>query len=117
MQSVYFEVPVDKYDELAKFDGSLIMFRTAGELGAMCHTEAANFLALNLAYDIINGNRDVDDARSFYAQTMREHTQGQSSQYTQELMFEPASKDAGDPDRQLSGSTTGGSRERDSNRP
>jgi hypothetical protein len=47
-----YRVPVDKFTPLAKFDGSVIVECTAGEVSARCHDEEANFLALNLMHDI-----------------------------------------------------------------
>ena len=36
------------FDELAAFDGAVIVERTKGEMSARCDREAANVLALNL---------------------------------------------------------------------
>jgi hypothetical protein len=52
-----YRVPVDKFTQLAEFDGSVIVERTAGEVSARCHDEQANFLALNLMHDIVTGAR------------------------------------------------------------
>jgi hypothetical protein len=40
-------------------------------MAARCDKEAANFLALNLAHDILTGERTVDEARAFYGDTMQ----------------------------------------------
>jgi hypothetical protein len=52
-----YRVPPEKFSELAKFDGSVIVEHTAGEVSARCHGEEANFLALNLMHDISIGGR------------------------------------------------------------
>jgi hypothetical protein len=57
-------VPPDKFSELAKFDGSVIVERSAGEVSARCHDEQANFLALNLMHDIVTGAKNVQAARA-----------------------------------------------------
>src|SRR5919109_1188327 len=57
------QVPPEAFTPLAKFDGSVITERTAGEVSARCHDEQANFLALNLMHDIVPGRRSVEDAR------------------------------------------------------
>ncbi|MEX2153654.1 MAG: hypothetical protein WD825_09970 [Gemmatimonadaceae bacterium] len=44
-QFIDYRVPVDKYDELAAYDGSVIVERTKGEISARCDKEAMNFLA------------------------------------------------------------------------
>jgi hypothetical protein len=37
-----YPVPVDKADELTRYDGSCLVDRTAGEVAARCDSEAAN---------------------------------------------------------------------------
>jgi hypothetical protein len=58
-----YQVPVIKFTELAEFDGSVVVERTAGEVSARCHDEQANFLALNLMHDIVTGTKSVQEAR------------------------------------------------------
>ena len=53
----------DQLDELARFNGSLVAERTRGTLTARCDSEAMNFLAINLANDIVTGKRTVEEAR------------------------------------------------------
>jgi hypothetical protein len=102
-QFVDYRVPVDKYDELAQYDGSVIAERTRGELSARCDKEEMNFLALNLAHEIATGKRTVEDARRFYARTAAAFMAGQTgSPYVQGLMFSPQ-EDTADPDRPVSG--------------
>jgi hypothetical protein len=60
-------VPPGKTGQLAQFDGSVVFNRTRGELSARCHDEESNFLALNLAHDIVEGRRTVQEARDYYA--------------------------------------------------
>jgi hypothetical protein len=52
-QFINYPVPPDKFDELAKFDGSVIAERTKGVLSARCGGTSMNFLAVNLAVDIL----------------------------------------------------------------
>lgn len=86
-QFIAYEVPEEKFSELAKYDGSVVAYRTNGEISARCDKEGANFLALNLANDIIEGERSVEDARAFYAQTMQKVMQGEKPEYVQGLQF------------------------------
>ncbi|WP_303907344.1 hypothetical protein [Thiohalomonas denitrificans] len=88
-QFISYNVPPDKFDELAEYDGSVIAERTKGELSARCDKEAANFLAVNLADDIIKGEKSVEEAREFYADTIKQVMQGQQPEYTTALLFEP----------------------------
>ena len=102
MNVVKYKVPLDQYDELARFDGSIIAFRTPGELAARCDKEENNILALNVAHEVVTGKRTVEDARQFVAQTLKDLQQGKTSTYTQGLMFEPE-QNTSDPDKSVSG--------------
>lgn len=94
-QFVEYEVPAEKFDELAMYDGSVIVERTKGEMSARCDKEAANYLALNLADDIVNGERTVEDAREFYADAIMEMLEGNKKDYLQELQFNQPVGDVG----------------------
>jgi hypothetical protein len=100
-QTVYFDVPVERYSDLARFDGSIILDRTKGTMTARCEMEAANFLALNLAQEIIRGDRAVSDARRYYAREMEDFMQtGEKSPLLRGLQFNPlTAARAGDPDQ------------------
>ncbi len=82
-------VPPERHDELARFDGSITVRRTAGELSAECHDEAANFLALNLAHDIIMDKRRVEEARAYYAAEFLRYRKGEPTPYMERLRFTP----------------------------
>jgi hypothetical protein len=83
-QTINYRVPPDKFDELAEYDGSVIVERTKGEIAARCDMEGANILALNLAHEIVTGKRSVKEARKFYAETVREM---KNPEYMQSFMF------------------------------
>jgi hypothetical protein len=97
-QFVGYDVPVDKFNALAQYDGSVIVERTKGEMSARCDKEEANILALNLAHDIVEGKRSVEDARQFYSQTIMQLMKGEKPEYTQKLMF-TSKRNAGDKDK------------------
>ena len=94
-----FHVPPWKVSDLVRFDGSLVVYRTLGEISARCHDEEANFLAMNLAYDIISGKRSVDDARRYYAQEFLNYRKKAPTPYMKGLKFEPRS--SADPDDRI----------------
>ena len=100
-QTIRYEVPVGKFDDLAKFDGSIIVDRTQGFMSARCDKEANNFLALNLANDIITGKKSVDEARKAYGDIVKEKMNGGNPEYMQGLTFAP--KGNGDPDINTTG--------------
>lgn len=47
-----YHVPVERFSDLARYDGSCLMDRTAGEAGARCDSEGANMITLNLMHEI-----------------------------------------------------------------
>jgi len=94
---VNFKVPADKVGELAEFDGSIVVDRTRGTLSARCDTEEHNLLALNLAWDIINGKKNVEEARKAYGEIAMKDMKGEKGEYLTKLMFQPMPS-AGDPD-------------------
>ncbi|GAA4064557.1 hypothetical protein [Agromyces indicus] len=95
-----YPVPPSKFSDLARFDGSVVARRTVGELSATCHDEEANRLALNLAHDIVDGQRDVDAARAYYAKEFLDARRNQPTPYMERLRFEP--KDGTpDPDQRM----------------
>jgi hypothetical protein len=81
-------VPTEKASELAEFDGSVVVNRTRGELSARCHDEEANFLALNLARDIIEGEKTVKEAREYYAHEFLAYRKKEPTPYMEGLRFE-----------------------------
>lgn len=97
-QTIAFRVPADKVDDIAAFDGSLIANRTKGELTALSENEEMNWLALNLASDIVEGKRSVDEAREFYANRVAMAMAGRS--YLEGPRFESQGETA-DPGRTL----------------
>jgi hypothetical protein len=97
-QAIHYRVPPDKLDELALYDGSVIVERTEGEMSALCDKEGANFLAINLANDVATGKRTVEEARSEYANQIKLMMNKQPAPLTERLMFSPQQYTA-DPDR------------------
>ena len=101
-QFINYEVPPEKFSDLARFDGSLVVYRTNGEMSVRCDREAANIVGLNLAHDIIEGSRSVDEAREFYAQTIQQVAQGDRPEYARSLQFRTRTASAtADPDEPL----------------
>lgn len=100
-QVISYRVPLDKYDDLARYDGSVTVDRTKGELAARCDLEEMNLLALNLAHDVITGKRSVEGARGFYARVVKMFKmQKKVHPYQMRLMFQPHAMSMGaDPDK------------------
>lgn len=80
------EVPEDKVADLEKFDKRIKVDRAASEVSSRSDSERMNFLTLNLAEDIIKGQRTVSDARSFSKQVQSLEKAGKSSPYLDGLI-------------------------------
>lgn len=97
-QSVAYRVPPERVSDLTRFNGSVVVDRTAGELTAHCDSEAMNVLALNLAHELIRGERDVEQAREAFAEEAAMHAVNPPSAYTVRLLFESPAGDPADYD-------------------
>ena len=95
-----YQVRPDRVRELAEFDGSVVVDRTAGEVSVRCHDEQANFLALNLVHDIAIGHRTVAAARAYYAKEFVDQRRGLPTPYMAGLRFESRPPTAA-PDRRV----------------
>ena len=102
--TINYKVPVEKMDDLGKFDGSVTFDRTQGTLSARCDKEGNNLLALNLAHDIITGKKTVEQARTSYGDIVKEKMNGTNPAYMQKLSF-AAELNTLDPDINTTGLT------------
>ncbi|MEY9214542.1 hypothetical protein NI17_019275 [Thermobifida halotolerans] len=98
--SVDYRVPPERCADLARFDGSVVVERTAGEVSARCHDEQANFLALNLMHDIVTGLRSAEQARNYYAKAFLDYRRKEPTPYMDRLQFRPDGNTA-DPDERV----------------
>jgi hypothetical protein len=87
-QTIGYIVPNDKLAALKKFDRRLEVSQTAGELTFASNSEATNFIALNLADEIVVGKKNVAQAREAFAKTTRLAASGKSSPYQKGLQFD-----------------------------
>jgi hypothetical protein len=88
MEYIDYAVPVDKVSDIARFDGSCLVDRTAGEVAARCDSEAANTITLNLMHEIATGTMTVDEAREAFAQNMAAYAGGQDAPCDEQFRFE-----------------------------
>lgn len=99
VQTLAIDVPVERFSELAQFDGSVTAHRTNGELTAACDREENNFIALNLANDVIAGSLSVQQARQRLAELAQAVKSGQQPNYASGIRFSlPVSTRTGDAD-------------------
>ena len=95
LRVISYRVPPRAGGDLLRFDGSVVVERTRGELGARGDDESANYLALNLAHEIINGTKSVDQARRFYAETVQ---QKKHQEYMEKFLFSVPVRNQADSD-------------------
>lgn len=100
-QWIDYHVPVEKFDEIGRFDGSCLVDRTAGEAAARCDSEAANMITLNLMHEIVIGARTLEEARSVYAENMAAYTLGRHAPYAERLLFIPQGEGTEDQDESM----------------
>jgi hypothetical protein len=79
----------------------VVLERTSGEMSARCDKEGANFLALNLAHDIVTGKQTVEGARKMYGEQIMAMKAMKPAPYTEKLMFPSMMSGTGDPDQPL----------------
>ncbi|HEY2818243.1 MAG TPA: hypothetical protein VGK44_14050 [Casimicrobiaceae bacterium] len=97
-QFIDYRVPVEQFSALAEFDGSVIVERTKGEISARCGGTSMNFVAINLANDIVSGKRSVKEARDEYTRLYQAYKRGEKPPYTQAFQFALPSEDTKDLD-------------------
>ena len=97
-QVVDYHVEPERHADLGRFDGSVTVRRTRGELSAECHGEPANFLALNLAHDVLTGEKSVEEAREAYTEIFARKQAGGTPEYVQGFQFQLPQGDQRDPD-------------------
>ncbi|MFD1736862.1 hypothetical protein ACFSCX_09825 [Bacillus salitolerans] len=85
---INYTVPPEMFSELAKFDGSVIVERTRGEVSSRCDMEAANILALNLMNDIVTGKLSVLEAREKYCEVTSAFMMNRPAPYAEKLQFD-----------------------------
>lgn len=99
-QFVDYKVPEDKIDDLAKFDGSIIVDRTKGELSSRNEREEMNILALNLADKIIRGELSAEAARREFSKNAESFATGTPGEMLTSLNFQSQGNTA-DPDSSM----------------
>lgn len=97
-QFIDYRVPIEKHNELALFDGSITVERTKGEMSARCGGTSMNFVAINLAHDIITDNKTVEEARDEYTDLYKKFQEGEKDPYIEAFQFDLLREGTADPD-------------------
>lgn len=86
-QSIQRFVPLERYVDLLRYNGSIQIDRTAGFLTVNCDNEGMNFLTVNLANDIIVGSLSVEDARKKHIHLANAQKFHWPEPYTENITF------------------------------
>lgn len=86
-QSVAYRVPEGGLGALARFDRGIEADVKAGRLIARSNDESENFLALNLADEVLQGRRTAKEASDFRRMASRLREAGKYSPYLEGLLF------------------------------
>ncbi|HXT02075.1 MAG TPA: hypothetical protein VN915_15470 [Elusimicrobiota bacterium] len=88
-QSVHYPVTLAKLAQVRSLGGRIEYDPSNGELSSSSDVEGLNFLALNLADEVVSGKRSLPRARALYRRTRELTESGKSSPYTTGLLFSP----------------------------
>ena len=105
-QVIDYQVPPERLEDIARFDGSCLVDRTAGEVAARCDTEASNTIALNLMHEIVTGSSTVDDARRKFGEETVAYAMGRPAPYAEGLRFAVPEGGTEDRDERVVGAAT-----------
>jgi len=95
-QTINYDVPLEKLPEVLAFDGSIIVYRTAGQVTASCDNEAANLLTVNLLHDIVTGRKTADEARHEFGEQTAAWMLNRDAPYTEAVRFaQPSESETG----------------------
>jgi hypothetical protein len=87
-QTIAYQVPNDRIADLGRFDKRVTVGASGGELSSRAENEGMNYLALNLAEEIVTGKRSVAEARDVHREVEWLVKSGKASPYFEGLLFE-----------------------------
>ncbi len=99
--TISYNVPIEKIDDLVAYDASMTINKTQGEMSARCDLEGHNILTLNLARDIINGKKTVEQARVAFGENVKADFGGKHPDYVEKLQFTPPTENVLFPDKPI----------------
>jgi len=86
-QVITYSVPNDKVKDLSRYDERLVIDGPRQELSFVSDSEKTNFLAINMADEVVSLWKTVEQARAFAAKTARLSEAGKKSVYTDGFRF------------------------------
>jgi hypothetical protein len=97
-QTVVYKVPLNFYNEIETYNGSVIPDRTRGTVTSFGDNEVTNILSINLAEAIVRGQMSAEQAREAHVAAARDLAAGRMPQRAQGLTLQPQQGDMTDPD-------------------
>lgn len=88
-QAIRWDVPQDRRAALSALDISMAVDQADRTLSVASGSEETNFLAMNLAVEVIREKRTPEEAREFYRRTVKLFDAGKTSPYLRGLLFRP----------------------------
>lgn len=85
--TVDYKAPVEKIDDVWRFDGSIVLNRNRGEMSAFGQNEPMNILAFNLADKVLRGQMGSEAARVTYGKEYLNYMDGKRNANTSVLNF------------------------------
>ncbi|NNN05519.1 MAG: hypothetical protein HKL90_06430 [Elusimicrobia bacterium] len=86
-QTIAYRVPFEEIRAVKRFDPRIKVNALRGQLSIRTSSESSNFLAMNLADEVIEGRRGAQEARAFRRKTVELSKAGKSSSYMDRLLF------------------------------
>ncbi len=84
---VDYKAPVAKVDDIWRYNGSIVLDRTKGEMSSFAENEAMNILAMNLANQVMTGMMGSEDARVTFGKETMNYLNGKKTSFTSVLSF------------------------------
>jgi hypothetical protein len=84
---VDYKAPVGKVDDVWRYNGSIVLDRTKGEMSSFAENEAMNILGLNLANEVLSGRMGSESARITFGKETMNYLNGKRTAYTSVLNF------------------------------
>ncbi len=84
---VDYRAPIGKIDDVWRYNGSIVLNRTRGEMSSFAENEAMNILGLNLAHSVLTGRLGADAARVTFGKETLNYMNGIKTANTQVLSF------------------------------
>jgi len=84
---VDYKADLNRVDDVWRYNGSIVLDRTKGEMSSFANNEAMNILGLNLAHDVLSGKISADAARIIFGKETMNYLNGKKTAQISVLRF------------------------------